>query len=293
MPTRLRKTFGVMFAMAIAVLATVSCRPHTSAGRGSDSTVLTIKGSDTMVHLVSAWAEAYMRLHPETEISVTGGGSGTGFAALLNGTTDICAASRNMMPKEVELAQARGMTPVRYLVARDGIAIIVHPSNPVAVLTMEQLRKIYTGAYDNWNQVGGTDRPIVVYSRDNSSGTFVFFQEHVLLKRDYRADARMMPATSVIVQAVSEDEGAIGYVGLGYAMEARGSVKILSIRPASGEPAVKPSEESVVSGKYAITRPLRLFTSEEPSGLTAAFIEFCLGREGQEIVREIGYVVAK
>jgi phosphate transport system substrate-binding protein len=287
-----KSSWGV-FVVGAMFLATTSCDwRHGGAAAALQTTTLTIKGSDTMVHLVSAWAEAFMQRHPNTEISVTGGGSGTGFAALLNRTTDICAASRDMLPREIELAKSKEMNPVRRLVARDGIAIIVHPSNPVATLTMEQLRKIYTGAYDNWSQVGGADKKIVVYSRDNSSGTFVYFQEHVLLKRDYRSDARMMPATSIVVQSVSEDDGAIGYVGLGYAVEAGDAVKVLAIRRTAEDPAVLPSAESVRSGEYSIARPLRLFTAEEPKGLAAKFIEFCLGQEGQEIVRETGYVAA-
>ena len=283
-----------ILVLAVVLLGTASCASREAGtGAAGDGTMLTIKGSDTMVHLMSAWAEAFMRWHPATEIAVTGGGSGTGFAALLNRTTDICAASRDMMPKEIELARSKGMAPLCYLVARDGIAIVVHPSNPVASLTMEQLRKIYTGAYDNWRQVGGLDRRIVAYSRHSSSGTFVYFQEHVLLKRDFRSDARMLPATSIMVQSVSEDKGAIGYVGLGYAIDARNSVKLLPIRRTSGDPAILPSDGTVQSGEYSIARPLQLFTPDEPSRLAAAFIEFCLGQEGQEIVRETGYVTAK
>ncbi len=294
MPNFSCKPLWGVFPLGAALLVTASCASREGGTDvASRTTTLTIKGSDTMVHLVSAWAEAYMRLHPATDISVTGGGSGTGYAALLNGTTDICAASRDMMSRETEVAKSSGIVPVRHLVARDGIAIIVHPSNPIASLTMEQLRKIYTGAYDNWSEVGGADRRIVVYSRDNSSGTYVFFQEHVLLKRDFRLDARMLPATSVIVQSVTEDEGAIGYVGLGFVLESPGGVKVLSIRQTPADPAVRPSAESVRSGEYAIVRPLQLYCSQEPSGLAAAFVEFCMSEAGQEIVRETGYVAAK
>ncbi len=284
---------GVVAAGAI-LLTISSCNPRgRGTGEAGTPAALTIKGSDTMVHLVSAWAEAFMQEHPRTEISVTGGGSGTGFAALLNGTTDICAASREMMPSETQLARGKGLAPVRSLVARDGIALIVHPSNVVDQLSIEQLRKIYTGAYDNWNQVGGADRPMVVYSRDSSSGTFVYFQEHVLRKRDYRADARMLPATSAIVQSVAEDEGAIGYVGLGYVVESAGGVKVLGIRSAADQPAIKPTVASVESGEYSIARPLQLYTADEPHGLVATFIEFCRGQEGQEIVHASGFVAVK
>ncbi len=270
-----------------------SCARPGGGAADSAATVLTIKGSDTMVHLVSAWAEAYMREHPETEISVTGGGSGTGFAALLNGTTDICAASRAMMPKERELAEARGQTPRQQTVARDGVAIIVHPSNPLRALSVEQVGKIFTGAVTNWQQVGGPNRPIIVFSRDTSSGTFVYFQEHVLGKRDFSPDARLLPANSAVVQSVAADQGAVGYVGYGFAVEGRGSVTSLAISPGQDQPAVEPSADSIHSGRYVLARPLRLFTLGEPRGLAAAFVEFCLSADGQTIVRRTGYVAVK
>lgn len=257
------------------------------------ATELTIKGSDTMVHLVSLWAERYMQRHDETVISVTGGGSGTGFASLLNGTTDICAASRAMRDQERQLARKRGITPFSYVVARDGIAVIAHPSNRVDSLSIEQVRKIYTGVYDQWSQVGGANQNIVVFSRDTSSGTYLFFQEHVLRRQAFRPDARLMPATSAIVQAVAEDEGATGYVGLGYASGASERIKSLAIRELEGEEAVEPSIESVRSGRYSIARPFRFYTSGEPTGLAASFLEFCLGPEGQSIVHETGYAVVE
>lgn len=280
-------------AVGTVILLIMGCaRPQ--GGRRSNRVpgVLTIKGSDTMVHLVSTWAEVYMERHPEAEISVTGGGSGTGFAALLNATTDICAASREMLPKEKRLARDRGITPIRHVVARDGIAVIVHPTNPVDSLSIEQVRKIYIGVYDNWDQVAGQDREIVVFSRDTSSGTYLFFQQHVLRRQDFRASARLLPATSAIVQSVAEDQGAIGYVGLGYALDALDSVKSVAIKGSPDGQAIEPSMESVRSDRYPITRQLRLYTSGEPTGVAASFVAFCLGPEGQSIVQETGYVVA-
>lgn len=287
-----RKTCLDCIVLACICLCGLSCARRDGSGDGA-GTVLTIKGSDTMVHLVSAWAEAYMAGRPETEVSVTGGGSGTGFAALLNGTTDICAASREMMPNEREIAEERGIDPTSRTVARDGVVLIVHPSNGVDVLTVEQIRKIFMGVYDNWSQVGGADREIVVLSRDTSSGTFVFFQEHVLLKHDFRRDARLMPATSAIVQSVAEDEGAIGYVGLGYALEAAGSIKGLAVSRDVNDDPVMPTVETVRKGEYPIVRPLRMFTAGEPTGLASSFLEFCQSSDGQEIVRETGYVTVE
>ncbi len=251
---------------------------------------VTVKGSDTMVHLASSWAEAFMEAHPKIEVAVTGGGSGTGVAALLNGTTEICAASRKMKQKEKDLAAQKKIEPVEYVVARDGIAVVVNPANPIDALTLEQIRKIYTGAYTRWSQVDGPDEPIVVLSRESSSGTYVFFQEHVLQKKDYRQDARLMPATSSIIQSVSADKWSIGYVGLGYAVEAAGKVKMLGVKAGDEAAVVMPSEETVDTGAYSIARPLHLYTAGDPEGPVKEFIDFCLGPEGQKIVRQTGYV---
>lgn len=254
---------------------------------------VTIKGSDTMVQLVSSWAEAYMKKHPGSNVMVTGGGSGTGIAALLNGTTDICSASREMKEKEIAQAAEKGIIPMENIVASDGIAVIVNPANPVKELTQEQIAKVYTGAYTNWNQLGGPDQPITVLSRESSSGTYVFFQEHVLKMKDYAPHARLMPATSAIVQSVGSDAGAIGYVGLGYAAEAEGKVKILAVKADDNSPAVVPSEQTVLGGQYSIARGLYLYTNGTPEGQIKNFIDFCLSPEGQKIAVETGYVPVK
>jgi phosphate transport system substrate-binding protein len=254
---------------------------------------ITIKGSDTMVHLVSTWAEAFMNLHKDIEISVTGGGSGTGIAAMINGTTDLCAASRKMKEKEYKLSEEKGIEPMEHIVARDGIAVVVNPENPVSQLSVEQIGKIYTGAYTNWGQVGGPNQPIQVLSRESSSGTYVFFQEHVLKKKDYTTKARLMPATSSIIQTVGEDAWAIGYVGLGYAIEAGDKVKMLAVKETNDAKPIIPSEKTVSSGEYSIARPLQIYSKGEPSGNIKTFLEFCISDEGQKIVRETGYVAVK
>ncbi|MBF0429929.1 MAG: phosphate ABC transporter substrate-binding protein [Fibrobacteria bacterium] len=254
---------------------------------------LTIKGSDTMVHLVSVWAEKFMKANEGAELSVTGGGSGTGIAALINGTTDVCAASRTIKEKEIKLAKKRGTTPMEHVVARDGIAVVIHPSNPINELTIDQIGKIYTGEITNWNQVGGEDHKILVLSRESSSGTYVFFQEHVLKKHDYTPKARLMPATSSIVQSVSTDKFAIGYVGLGYAEKAADKIKAINVKNDAKSPAVKPSEKTVVDGSYSIARPLHLYTKGEPEGITKKFLDYAFSKEGQNIVVETGYVAVK
>ena len=250
---------------------------------------ITVKGSDTMVHLTSIWAEEFMKSHSNAEVSVTGGGSGTGIAALINGTTDICAASRPMMEKEKQLATEKGVHPKEFVVGKDGIAIIVHPENTVSTLTLRQLKRIFTGAVENWKEVGGKDQPILVFSRESSSGTYVFFQEHVLGKVDYTQAARLLPGTSALVQAVSADGGSIGYVGLGFAEHGEGVKTVMVAVDEQSEP-VLPSEETVRSGLYPIARPLYLYTKGSPSGLVKEFIDFSLSSKGQQIVKENGYV---
>jgi phosphate transport system substrate-binding protein len=254
---------------------------------------ITIKGSDTMVQLVTAWSESYMKSQPKADISVTGGGSGTGISALLNKTTDICAASREMSEAEKGQATQKGIKARQVEVARDGIAVIVNPANPVNELTQEQIGKIYTGATAQWKDLGGADGDIIVLSRESSSGTYVFFQEHVLKKQDYTPKARLLPTTSAIIQSVSEDALAIGYVGLGYALEAGAKVKILSVKADANAPAVKPSEKAVLDGSYSISRALYFYVNDPVAKHIDTFIQFCVGDAGQKIVRETGYVPVK
>jgi phosphate transport system substrate-binding protein len=250
----------------------------------------TIKGSDTMVHLVIAWAEDFMKRHPETTISVTGGGSGTGIAALLNGTTEVCASSRDVKEEEIQRARQNGMELTITPVARDAITVIVNPANTVSELTLEQIKKIYTGAYKTWDQVGGPVEPIVVVSRESSSGTFMYFLEHVLNKEDYSQDAQLLPATSAVIQSVKDSPWAIGYVGLGYAEGAADSVKMIAVKSDMASPAVAPSSESVLSGEYSIARPLLLVNAGTPAGTVKDFLEYCVSAEGQVVVEETGYV---
>lgn len=255
-----------------------------------ESYYLTIKGSDTMVHLASNWAESYMNLNTDVNISVTGGGSGTGIAALINGTTDICIASRSIKDKELKLARENGIEAIEHVVARDGIGVVVHPDNPVDELTIDQIGRIYRGSYTNWKDVGGPDAPVVILSRESSSGTYVFFQERVLGKKDYSKDAMLMPSTSAIIQTVSQDQWSIGYAGLGYAAEAGDRVRVLSVKDKVDSAPVEATVESVKSGAYPIARPLYFYTKGTPKGLVKAFIEFCLSEAGQKIALETGYV---
>ncbi|MGA2093404.1 MAG: phosphate ABC transporter substrate-binding protein [Sedimentisphaerales bacterium] len=261
--------------------------------RAAENKMITIKGSDTMVHLVTNWAEAFMKQKPDVEVAVTGGGSGTGIAALINGTTEICASSRDMKDKEKQQAREKGVEVKEVVVARDGIAVVVNPKNPIKEIDMQQLAQIFTGATTRWNQLNGGDEEILVFSRESSSGTYVFFQEHVLKNKDYTPKAKLMPATSAIIEAVSADKGAIGYVGLGYALAAGNKVKILAVKADANSPAIIPSDQTVIDGSYPVARPLYLYVSNKASQNAAAFVDFCLSDAGQTIVRESGYVSVK
>ncbi len=261
------------------------------AGQGLAGQAVQVKGSDTMVHLSSAWAEKFMQANPGMEVAVTGGGSGTGIAAVLNGTCDLANSSRDIKESERAAIRKKGFEPKEYTVALDGIAVIVNPSNPLNTLSMNQIKQIYTGQAGKWKQVGGGDGKIVVYTRDSSSGTYAFFQEHVLGKKDYCVRARRLAATSAIVQAVSEDLNAIGYVGLGYVKEAGSKVKVLAVKAKdSDSQGVLPSEETVKDKSYPIARGLFVLAKGEPQGAAKAYVDFMLGSQGQAIVREMGFV---
>lgn len=263
------------------------------SGCGRQRTIQ-VKGSDTMVNLGQAWAEAYMAKHPEASISVTGGGSGVGIAALINGDVDIAQASREMKPEEKEEARKRGRDPKEFVVARDGLSVIVNPKNPLDKLTIEQLSGIYTGKIRNWKQLGGKDAPIVVLSRDRSSGTHVFFLEHVVRMgnpkgpEEYHKTVLMQVSSQSIGDEVSKNENAIGYVGMGYVE--KGRHKAIAVAKDANSPFVQPSAENVLNGTYPIARPLYMYTPGEPEGTVKDFIDFVLSDEGQRIVAKQEFV---
>jgi phosphate transport system substrate-binding protein len=259
-------------------------------GMAEDKNMVQVKGSDTMVHLASAWAEKFMKTSPNIEISVTGGGSGTGISALLNGTCDIATASRTMTESEKNSAKSKGFEAVEHIVGLDGIAVIVNPANPVKNLTMEQIKKIFSGETTNWKAFGGPDAKISIFTRDSSSGTFQFFQEHVLRKGDYSVKARRLASNSAIVQSVGEDTNGIGYVGLGYLTEAQGKVKAVGVSKDEAATPVMPSVATVTNSTYPISRGLQMYTRNQPEGNVKTFMDFVKGAEGQKIVEEMGFV---
>jgi phosphate binding protein len=267
-------------AIAIALLA-----PFTAAAGE-----ITMKGSDTMVILGQRWAEEYMRAHPKETIQVTGGGSGTGISALINGTTEICQASRPMSAAEKEKLRDRYATVgVEITVARDGLSVYVNASNPLGEITMEQLKLIFTGKVTNWKELGGSDAKIVVYSRENSSGTYVFFKEHVLKNADYTVRAQSMPGTAAVVNAVSKEKFGIGYGGAAYAK----GIKLLKVKADSNSAAIAPDESHVKDGSYPLSRPLFFYLRNKPTGDVGAFVDWVLSAGGQAIVTKVGYYPLK
>jgi len=251
------------------------------AGRG-----LTVKGSDTMVILGQRWAESYMAANRGSVIQVTGGGSGTGIAALINGTTDICMSSRPMKEDEKRKLRDRYQTMGTELpVAKDGLSIYLHESNPVKELTIEQLRRIYTGEVTNWQEVGGKAAPITLYSRENSSGTYVYFKDNVLLGRDYSARCQTLPGTAAVVNAVARDPNGIGYGGAAYAK----GVRDCAVKKDAAAAGVLPNEATVRDGSYPVSRYLFFYTRTKPSGDAKKFIDWILSAEGQSVVTKVGY----
>lgn len=248
---------------------------------------ITVKGSDTMVVLAQKWAEAYMQKNPGTKIQVNGGGSGIGFAALQNSQTDLATASRPIKAKETEgCIKSFGKRPLEFKVALDGITIYVSPENPVEQLSIEELEGIYTGKIRNWKELGGPDLAITVYSRENSSGTYEFFKEHVLKGKDFVASAQTQQGTAGVVQAVNKDKGGIGYGGVGYAT----GVKRLKVSKAKGETYYEPSEEAVLAGDYPLWRNLFIYVNPAlNTGDVASFLKWMRSDEGQKLVTEAGY----
>lgn len=261
-------------------------------GNGDDGekTVISQQGSDTMVPLASKWSEEFMKSHPNISIQVLGGGSGTGIKALLDGSTNIANASRAMADEEKEkFSQTFGRDVIEIPVAKDGITIYVSSSNPIESLSIAQLRDIYSGTITSWKQVGGPDQNIVLYGRENSSGTFDFFKEHVLNKGDFAPNTQTLQGTAAVVSAVGKDANGIGYGGAAYTVEGIKTVKV----SADGGEAFDASEANVFSGKYPLSRDLYIYLAEEPSGPIKEYVDWILGEEGQSLVTEVGYFPIK
>ncbi|MEZ4676986.1 MAG: phosphate ABC transporter substrate-binding protein [Caldilineaceae bacterium] len=285
----------LVFLLVLPFLS--SCRAATaqedSAQAGSDRAIQN-KGSDTLVNLALAWAERYRQLHPDIAIAVTGGGSGTGIASLINGTVDIANASRQMKESEIAEAQANGFDPIEFTVAIDALAVVVHPDNPVSRLTIDQLADIYTGRITNWQGVGGNDAPIVLLSRETNSGTHVYFLEEVVRKGDsanediFAPQTLLMPSSVGITSELRRNPNAIGYDGFGYVDPDH--EKMIAVAIDADSPYVLPSVASGADGSYPIARGLYMYTAGEPTGIIGDYLDWIMGSEGQTIVAELGFV---
>ncbi len=276
----MKKTGLILSSLALCAAAVI----------GYAGNVVTIKGSDTIVILAQRWAEKYMGAHAGTTIQVTGGGSGVGISALINGTTDICSSSRPMKTSERDkLKQRFNSLGVETKVAKDGLSVYVNATNGVKELTLDQMKKIFTNEITNWNQVGGKDAKIVVYGRENSSGTYVYFRDFVLGGKDYSPLMQTLPGTAAVVNAVAKDPLAIGFGGAAYA---KGINQILVKKDAASQ-AFAPTAENVKNNVYPITRYLYFYTRSAPTGSIKAFIDWVLSAEGQAIITEVGYFPVK
>jgi phosphate transport system substrate-binding protein len=263
-----------------------------SACAKSQRDTIQIKGSDTIVNLIQAFAEA----NPSLNISITGGGSGTGFASLINGTCDIAMSSREIEEKERILAESKNVKPIEFKIGLDGLVVLVNKNNPVDKLTLEQLRDIFTAKITNWKEVGGEDKKIVILSRESNSGTHMFFKERVLrrnnqnAKDEFAAQSLMMSSSQTIYDEVYQNPNALGYTGIGFVNK---GVKVISVAVASNSRYVYPTSEAVINGTYPISRPLYLYTDGSPEGVVKTFIDYSLSDAGQKIVLETDFVPIK
>jgi phosphate transport system substrate-binding protein len=257
-----------------------------AAGQGGPDRPVTVKGSDTMVILGQRLAEEYMKRNPGAVVQVNGGGSGTGIAALINGTVDLAQSSRSMKDDEkANVETNRKAKVVETPVALDALSVFVHQSNPVKNLTIDQVAQMYTGKVKNWSQVGGKNAPIVLYGRESSSGTYDYFKEHVLSKQDFAPSVQTLQGTAAIINAVSKDPNGIGYGGIAYAKD----VRLLGVKKDAASPAIEPSEATVANKTYPLSRELYFYSLEAAPDRVKNFIAFAVSPEGQALVTDVGY----
>jgi phosphate transport system substrate-binding protein len=281
----------ICFVVAVFVLAVGFTASYAIAADWSKP--LTVKGSDTMVILNQRWAETWMKHNPTKRVQVTGGGSGTGIAALINGTTDIGASSRPLKAIEIKKIQQKwGSAVLEVVNSKDGLSVYMHKSNPLKSLTMQQIKDIFTGKINNWKEIGGKDTKVIRYSRESNSGTYVFFKDNVLKKEDYASDCQNMPGTAAVVNAVSKDINGIGYGGAAYAE----GIRVVSVSKDDKSPAFEPTEANVASNKYPISRNLHYYISKklyDTDPRIKEFVEFICSTEGQSVVAKVGYFPVK
>jgi phosphate transport system substrate-binding protein len=293
-----KRCFPLTVLMGLTLLSAAcagSLNSPNSAGANS-SAYIQNKGSDTLVNVALAWAEKYQQLHPDVRLSVTGGGTGTGMAALVNGTVDIANASRQITPEEIASAKKNGINPIEFVVARDAIGVIVNKNNPIHSLSLQQISDIYTDKVTRWSELGGDDRPIVKLSRETNSGTHLYFLQAVIRLGQtdntdiFSADTLLLPSSEGIISEVRDNPNAIGYDGLGYITP---EVKVLAVSAKDGSQPVIPSIETVNSNQYPISRDLYMYTPGEPKGAVKAYMDWVVTPEAQDIVKQLGFVPIK
>jgi phosphate transport system substrate-binding protein len=290
------RLIGLLLILSFLLLSCSSSNNSEASPQQPSASYIENKGSDTIVNLALAWAEEYQKENPDVRISVTGGGSGTGIAALINGTVDIANASRQIKPEETAEAKAKGIDPVEFVIARDAIAVIVNPENPVSELTLQQVSDIYSGKINNWTEVGGDDRPIVRLSRETNSGTHVYFLETVLRlgekenKTLFAMNTLLLPSSEGIVYEVRQNPNAIGYDGLGYVPP---DLKMIALAKEAGQPYVIPSAATVNDDTYPVARDLYMYTAGQPSGIIKTYLDWIISPPAQEIVTKLGFVPVK
>lgn len=284
--------FGIMFLLFLQ-----SCRTN----EGTKENTIVIKGSDTMVNLTQRWVEEYIKIHPEISLQITGGGSGIGITALLNGTADIANMSRDLKSNELKRGEVTHIEPFQYKVALDGIAVIVNPKNKIDSLTIEQIKGIYSDKIKNWKEVGGENLEIVKYGRENSSGTYEYFKERVLGKNekgksiDFAVSTQVLQGTAALGEAIANDIKGIGYGGVGYFAQ-RKDLKIIYLKDNPAHKAVSPVANGEVNykvirdGVYPLSRYLYCYTNHQPKNSVKDFINFMLSENGQMIVKEMEYI---
>lgn len=287
------KAFGRSLSVCLAIGVAIAMNGCAKKETVAQETTIQVKGSDTMVNLAQAWAEAYKQVAPNVNVEVSGGGSGVGIAALEKGTIDIANASRNMKPEEIaQTKQATGKDPKETVVAFDALAVYVNKDNPIEEISFDQLAQIFAedGKITKWSQLGikmAGDDEIVRVSRQSSSGTYEFFREHVLAKKDFKLGSRDMNGSKEVVELITNTKTAIGYSGMGYATP---GVKLLHVSKAKGEPAVAPTVENTLNKTYPLARSLLVYTLGEPEGEVKKYVDWMLSAEGQKLVEENGYV---
>ncbi|MFH1449301.1 MAG: phosphate ABC transporter substrate-binding protein [bacterium] len=279
----MKKSFTIIWFLGLFLFSCSNCGKNHQI-----SPLIQIKGSDTMVNLVQAWAENFMKKNPSLSVAITGGGSGTGIAALLNNTCHMTMSSRKIEGEELELAKSKKINPKEFIVGLDGIAVVVHPSNPLDKLTFKQISDVFTGKITNWKDLGGKECKIMVISREVNSGTYHYFKEHVLgEKNEYTENALLLISSQAVADEIAQNPRAIGYYGMGYLSP---NQKPLAIAKDANSSFVTPTFENVKNGTYHISRPLFFYTNGKPQGVVKKFIDFILSDEGQRIVKEINFV---